>query len=600
MTPYVAPIAEMRFAMAEIAGLAEVAGLPGLEEATADLVQAVLEEAGKFAGEILAPLNTVGDRQGARIVDGKVATPAGWRDAYRAFTEAGWNGLVFDPEWGGQGLPWLVNAAAQEMWHAANMAFGVCPMLTQGAIEAVLFHGSEDQKRLYLPKLISGVWTGTMCLTEPQAGSDLAMVRTRAVPDGERYRITGSKIYISYGDHDLAANIVHLVLARTPDAPEGVKGLSLFVVPKFLPEPDGEPGHANDLRCVSLEHKLGIHGSPTATMAFGDAGGAVGWLVGQENRGLEYMFTMMNMARLSVGLEGVAIAERAYQAAAAYAHERVQGRVVGGQSAGRAAIVGHMDVRRMLLDMKARTEAMRAVAYGCAASLDVAHRHPDPAERARALMRVELLTPIVKGWCTEWGVTVASTGLQVFGGMGYVEETGAAQFLRDARIATIYEGTTGIQANDLVGRKVIRDGGAGIGDLIAVMRDSLGVLPVDGPGPLPAIRASVERAVGSLESAVAWLIEADRLDRRLPLAAAVPFLELAGTVLGGHEMARAAARAEAMFGVADADSFFLQGKLAAALHYALSILPRADALLLAVTEGSQAVLECPETAFDIR
>ena len=378
---YIAPIADMRFVMVELAGLGAVGELPGLEDATPDLVEAVLEEAAKFASNVLAPLNRAGDVDGARLVDGQVLTTPGWKEAYQAFVEAGWNGLVFDPEWGGQGLPWLVNAAVQEMWHASNMSFGLCPLLTQGAIEAILFHGSDAQRQLYLPKLVSGEWTGTMCLTEPQAGSDLSAVKTRAVRSGDNYIITGQKIFITYGDHDLTPNIVHLVLARTPDAPAGVKGISLFVVPKFLPDATGEPGSDNDVRCVSLEHKLGIHGSPTAVLAFGDGPGAIGSLIGEENRGLEYMFTMMNVARLCMGIEGLAIAERAYQQALAFARDRVQGRVIGEPADQRAAIFHHPDVRRMLMSMKARIEAMRAVAYACAAAVDQAHRHPDPAQR---------------------------------------------------------------------------------------------------------------------------------------------------------------------------------------------------------------------------
>ena len=590
MTSYTAPIAEMRFVMTELAGLDAIARLPGLEEASPDLVEAVLEEAGKLAANVLAPLNRAGDLQGVRLENGVVRTTPGWREAYRAFVDGGWNGLVFDPEWGGQGLPWLVNAAVQEMWHAANMSFGLCPMLTQGAIEAILFHGSDAQRQLYLPKLVTGEWTGTMCLTEPQAGSDLAAIKTRAVPEGDHYRLSGQKIFITYGDHDLTPNIVHLVLARTPDAPPGVKGISLFIVPKFLPDAAGEPGPANDVRCVSLEHKLGIHGSPTAVLAFGDGQGAVGWLVGEAHRGLEYMFTMMNMARLSVGLEGLAIAERAYQQALAFAHERVQGRIAGAPAAGKAAIIGHPDVRRMLMGMKARIAAMRALAYGCAAALDRAHRHPDPAVRRAQHALVELLTPIVKGWCTETGVQVASTGVQVHGGMGYIEETGAAQHYRDARIATIYEGTTGIQAADLVGRKVLRDGGGLIGAVIADMRALLPRL-ADRPEPVFAgLRDRLAEGVAALAAAVAWLLEAGGRDPRLPLAAAVPFLELAGTVLGGHELARAALRAQELLAAGQGDPAFLEAKIQTARFYATSILPGAAAGLAAVSEGAEAAL----------
>ncbi len=597
MTSYTAPIADMRFVMTELAGLGAIAELPGLEEATPDLVDAVLKEAGKFAGNVLAPLNRAGDLDGARLENGVVRTTPGWSEAYQAFVEAGWNGLVFDPEWGGQGLPWLVNAAVQEMWHASNMSFGLCPMLTQGAIEAILFHGSDEQKQLYLPKLVPGEWTGSMCLTEPQAGSDLSAVKSRAVSAGDHYRISGQKIFITYGDHDLTPNIVHLVLARTPDAPPGVKGISLFIVPKYLPDADGAPGIANDVRCVSLEHKLGIHGSPTAVLAFGDADGAIGWLVGEENRGLEYMFTMMNMARLSVGLEGVAIAERAYQQALAFALDRVQGRVPGARSDQRAPIFHHLDVRRMLMSMKARIEAMRAVAYGCAAALDQAHRHPDPAQRRRQHALVELLTPIVKGWSTEWGIQIASTGVQVHGGMGYVEETGAAQHYRDARIATIYEGTTGIQATDFVGRKILRDGGVTIRRVIEAMQALDAPLAAQAAESFPALRSGLAEAVSELETAVTWLLEVGKRDPSLPLAAAVPFLELAGTVLGGFELVRAALRAQTMLAEGTGDPVFLAAKINTARFYVASVLPNAAALTRSVVEGAAVTAALPDSAF---
>ena len=597
MTSYTAPIADMRFVMTELAGLGAIAELPGLEEATPDLVDAVLKEAGKFAGNVLAPLNRAGDLEGARRETGVGRPTPGWSEAYQAFVEAGWNGLVFDPEWGGQGLPWLVNAAVQEMWHASNMSFGLCPMLTQGAIEAILFHGSDEQKQLYLPKLVPGEWTGSMCLTEPQAGSDLSAVKSRAVSAGDHYRISGQKIFITYGDHDLTPNIVHLVLARTPDAPPGVKGISLFIVPKYLPDADGAPGIANDVRCVSLEHKLGIHGSPTAVLAFGDADGAIGWLVGEENRGLEYMFTMMNMARLSVGLEGVAIAERAYQQALAFALDRVQGRVPGARSDQRAPIFHHLDVRRMLMSMKARIEAMRAVAYGCAAALDQAHRHPDPAQRRRQHALVELLTPIVKGWSTEWGIQIASTGVQVHGGMGYVEETGAAQHYRDARIATIYEGTTGIQATDFVGRKILRDGGVTIRRVIEAMQALDAPLAAQAAESFPALRSGLAEAVSELETAVTWLLEVGKRDPSLPLAAAVPFLELAGTVLGGFELVRAALRAQTMLAEGTGDPVFLAAKINTARFYVASVLPNAAALTRSVVEGAAVTAALPDSAF---
>jgi len=463
MSTYTAPLKDMRFVLTELARLAEIGRLPGYEEATPDTVDAILEEAAKFAAGVLDPINRTGDREGSTWKDGSVTTPKGFREAYRQYVEGGWGALPCDPARGGQGLPKLVATAVEEMFTAANMSFALCPLLTQGAIHALELAGSDELKDVYLGKMIEGTWTGTMNLTEPQAGSDLALVRTKAVRDGGRYRITGQKIFITYGDHDMAENIVHLVLARTPDGPPGVKGISLFIVPKFLVNPDGTLGDRNAVRCVSIEHKLGIHASPTAVLAFDDA---EGYLVGAENQGLAYMFVMMNEARFSVGLEGLAVAERAFQRAVAYANERVQGRdpVAGGKA---VPIIRHPDVRRMLLLMKSQTEAMRALAYVVAAAMDLAQRSPDEAERRRHQAFVELMIPVVKGWCTETGIEVASLGVQVHGGMGFIEETGAAQYLRDARITSIFEGTTGIQANDLVGRKIARDGGAAARALLA-------------------------------------------------------------------------------------------------------------------------------------
>src|SRR5438874_2089258 len=463
----------MQFVMNDLAGLEQVGKLPGCEDATPDTVAAILAEAAKFATEVLDPLNAVGDREGARrLDDGSVKTPTGFKDAYLQYCANGWNGLTKSPEFGGQGLPQLVATAVEEMWHAANMAFDLCPLLTQGAIEAIELCGTPEQKERYLPKMVSGEWAGTMNLTESQAGSDLAAVRTRAVPQADgSFKLYGQKIFITYGEHDYTENIIHLVLARTPTAPEGVKGISLFIVPKFLINADGSLGARNDVQCVSIEHKLGNHASPNAVLAYGDHGGAVGYLVGQENRGLEYMFIMMNQARFSVGLEGVGLAERAYQRAAAYAKERVQGRAVGeGQGAKGATIIQHPDVRRMLMSMKAATEAMRAIAYVTAAALDNARAQPETDVRKRHQAFVDLMIPIVKGWCTETAQEIAYTGVQVHGGMGFIEETGAAQHYRDARIITIYEGTTGIQANDLIGRKTARDGGKTAAMVIAEMQ----------------------------------------------------------------------------------------------------------------------------------
>jgi alkylation response protein AidB-like acyl-CoA dehydrogenase len=446
MSSYQAPLKDMRFALNHLAGLADVAKLPGYEEATPETVDAILEEASKFASEVLDPINFSGDREGSKWSDGEVRTPKGFRDAYKKFCEGGWNALPFEAEWGGQGLPKLVSTPVQEMWKSSNLSFSLCPLLTQGAIEALLLRGSDSVKQTYLPNMVEGKWTGTMNLTEPQAGSDLSLVKTRAERAGDHYLISGQKIFITYGEHDMAENIVHLVLARTPDAPAGTKGISLFVVPKFI------GAKRNAAKCASIEHKLGIHASPTAVMVYEKA---VGDLVGEENRGLEYMFIMMNAARFAVGLEGVAIAERAFQRALAFARERVQGRDLAG-SPGAVPIIRHPDVRRMLMLMKSQAEAMRALAYTTAAAMDVAAKTESKTHQAF----VDLMIPVVKGWCTETGIEVASLGVQVHGGMGFVEETGAAQYLRDARITTIYEGTTGIQAMDLVGRKIAREGGA--------------------------------------------------------------------------------------------------------------------------------------------
>ena len=458
---YAPPLRDMLFAMKELGGLDAVLAQPGNEEVTGELVEAILDEAAKFASNVLAPINAQGDTQGCRWNNGVVTTADGFKQAYAGFCETGWNGMPAGTEFGGQGMPTLVSTAVLEMWKASNMAFSLCQMLTLGAVEAITHHARDELKQRYLPAMVEGRWTGTMNITEPQAGSDLAAIRTRAVPEGDHYRISGTKIFITWGEHDMAQNIIHLVLARLPDAPAGVKGISLFLCPKFLVNADGSLGERNDLVCASIEHKMGIHGSATAVMAFGEGAGAIGWLVGEPNQGLACMFTMMNHARLNVGLEGVAISERAYQQARQYALDRVQGKTLGREGAPSATIIGHPDVRRMLMDMKARVEAMRALAYYTAGQMDRAHGHKDSATRQRAQTLVDLLIPVVKGWCTDSALGITSDGVQVHGGMGFIEETGASQHLRDARITTIYEGTTGIQANDLIGRKLARDGGAG-------------------------------------------------------------------------------------------------------------------------------------------
>jgi len=598
MSDYHAPLADMRFVLNELAGLERVAALPGYEEATVDVADAILEEAAKFANEVMSPLNTVGDREGSiRRDDGSVVTPPGFKDAYHQFCENGWNGLTKDTEFGGQGLPVLLGTAVEEMWHAANLAFNLCAMLTQGAIESIELAGSPELKQKFLPKMVAGTWSGTMNLTEPQAGSDLAAVRTKAVPQGDgTYKLYGSKIFITYGEQDYTENIIHLVLARTPDAPEGVKGISLFVVPKVNVNADGSLGTRNDVVCASLEHKLGIHASPTAVLAYGDHGGAAGYLVGEESRGLEYMFIMMNLARFSVGLEGVGISERAYQRAVAYARERVQGRPVGAGAKG-APIIEHPDIRRMLMTMRANVEAMRAVAYVVAAAHDHAIRHPDQDARKQHQAFVDFMIPIVKGWCTETAQQVASLGVQVHGGMGFIEETGAAQHYRDARITTIYEGTTGIQANDLIGRKTARDGGAAARAIAAEIEKVAAEL-ADHPNPdLDAIGTQLKRAVVAVRKAVDWVVPAYGANTRVAHAGAVPYLELWGIVAGGWQLGRAALVAAGHLKQGTGDARFLSAKIQTARFYADTMLPRAAALSHTITEGGESALALPAEQF---
>jgi alkylation response protein AidB-like acyl-CoA dehydrogenase len=592
---YAAPLDDMRFVLSYLAGLPEIATFPGFEEADPELVDAILTEAARFAAEVLAPLNATGDRQGCRWDGGKVATPDGFPEAYRQFIEAGWHAMPASPDIGGQGLPALVSSAVAEMWKSANLAFSLCQMLTMGAVQALAHHASDELKQRFLPKLVAGEWTGTMNLTEPQAGSDLSAIRARAGPDGDHYRLFGSKIFITWGEHDVAENIIHLVLARLPDAPPGTRGISLFAAPKFLVNPDGSLGSRNDLVCASIEHKLGIHGSPTAVMSYGDKEGAIAYLVGQPNRGLEYMFTMMNHARLLVGLEGVAISEAAYQKAVEYARNRVQGKPIG--SAERAPIIQHPDVRRMLMDMKARTEAMRALAYCTAACMDRAQHHPDAAERARNNGRVELLTPVVKGWCSESSIMIASNGIQVHGGMGYVEETGAAQHLRDARITTIYEGTTGIQANDLIGRKLARDKGVNAGALIRDMKAELEALASTNDTDLAAIRSGLRAALRAFEEATSWMLAHYESDPREAAAGAVPYLRLIGAVTGGWLMARAARIARDLLASGEESAAFLRAKIATARFYAEHVLPEAETSRDEITVGAASTLALEEALF---
>ena len=609
---YTAPLKDMLFVMNELAGLEAIAALPGFEDATLDTAQAVLEENARFCQEVVAPLNWAGDVAPSSWKDGVVTTTRGFKEAFRSYGEAGWQGVQHDVEYGGQGLPKLIATPCIEMLNAASLSFALCPLLTDGAIEALMTAGSDAQKSKYLANLIAAKWTGTMNLTEPQAGSDLAQVRTRAVPRGDgTYRVFGQKIYITYGDHDMAENIVHLVLARTPDAPEGVKGISLFTVPKTLVNEDGSLGARNDVYCASIEHKLGIKASPTAVLLFGDGhfvtndgsgdgeAGAIGELVGEENRGLEYMFIMMNAARFQVGMQGIAVADRAYQQAVSYAKDRVQSRDVAGSS-GPVTIIHHPDVRRMLMTMRSQIEAARAIAYVTAAAYDTAHHHPDVAVRKHNQAFYEYLVPVVKGWSTELSIEVASLGVQVHGGMGFIEETGAAQHYRDARILTIYEGTTAIQANDLVGRKTMRDGGAFAKSLVARVRSTAGELASSKSShadTLAAIARRLDEGATALEDVIDFIVTRAKGDIQGVFAGSVPYLELAGIVLGGWQMARAADIASAQLDAGNGEAEFLRAKVATARFFADHRLSRAVGLRAGIVEGSAAVMALEEAQF---
>lgn len=581
MSSYAAPLRDLRFVLEELLEHRSLR-LPAYQELSEDLVTAILDEAARLAGEVWAPLNRCGDEQGCRLVEGEVRTPAGFAEAYRAFVEGGWNGIGSDPAHGGQGLPEVVASAVQEMWQAANMALALCPLLTAGAVEALAQHGSEALKARYLEKLINGEWTGTMNLTEPQAGSDLSVVRTRAVPEGEHYRLSGQKIFITWGEHDCADNIIHLVLARLPDAAEGNRGISLFLVPKFLVDEQGRLGERNDVSCVSLEHKLGIHGSPTCVLSFGEHDGAIGYLVGEPGRGLQHMFTMMNAARHKVGIQGIGVAERAYQQAHAYAAERVQGRTSEARGGRPVVLSEHYDVRRMLLSMRARLEALRALALLSASEMDRARHASTADERQRAQQRVDLYTPVVKAFSTDQAVDIASLGIQVHGGMGYIEETGAAQHLRDARIAPIYEGTNGIQALDLAGRKIYRDGGtalSGVLDEVAACADAL-----TADAELAELGVSLHQGVVDLRRAVAIVLargdDAERGSDALQ-ALATPLLALTGHVLCAWQMGRAALIAQAALANGDDDAFYC-AKLVSADFVVRQWLPMGRAQLAAI------------------
>jgi len=596
---YRAPVKDLRFVLDELLGVDLLRACPEFAEYSSETADAVLGEAARFAEVVLDPLCKSGDRQGAAWTPDGVTMPEGYKDAYRQFCENGWPALRSKAEFGGQNVPAMLGTAVEELWAASNLAFKLCPMLTQGAIEAIQHFGSPQQKQLYLPKMVSGEWTGTMNLTEPQAGSDLAQVRTHATPNGPNYRLYGQKIFITYGEHDLAENIVHMVLARIDGAPPGVRGISLFIVPKFWVNADGVPGARNDVNCASIEHKLGIHASPTCVMMYGENEGALGLLVGEPNRGLEYMFVMMNAARLSVGLEGYAQGERAFQQAAEWARTRVQGkppvplaRISGsasmGTSSSPAPIIGHPDVKRMLLGMKSTVEACRALALYAAQQLDIGAAHPDDAVRTAHQLRGDLLIPIVKGFCTESGIEVASVGIQVHGGMGYIEETGAAQTLRDVRITSIYEGTTGIQSNDLMGRKFGRDRGAAMLAFIDEMETSLAALAPLHASALQA-RSAAQDALGRLRKTSESLLKSLASAPDRAMAVSVPFLRFCGLTIGGWLMARAADIAAQRLVGGTSDRQFFEAKLASALFYASQVLPQVLTLEHICTQGSEAV-----------
>ena len=597
---YVAPLKDMLFNLEHLAGIDQVAQLPGFEDAGLETAQAVLEECAKLTQGVVAPLNRPGDVAPSSWSEGVVTTSEGFKDAFRQYAEGGWQGLQHPVEWGGQGLPKTIGAACLEMLNSANLSFALCPLLTDGAIEALLTAGSDALKATYLEKLVTGAWTGTMNLTEPQAGSDLALVRTRAEPQADNtYKVFGTKIFITYGEHDMAENIVHLVLARVAGAPEGVKGISLFVVPKYLVNADGSLGARNDVQCVSIEHKMGIKASPTAVLQFGDGladsvaqsggAGAVGYLVGEENRGLEYMFIMMNAARYGVGVQGVAIADRAYQQAAAFAKERVQSRPVDGSAKASVAIIHHPDVRRMLMTMRASVEGCRALAATAAASYDLAHHHPDAEQRAQHAALYEFMVPLVKGYSTEMSQEVTSLGVQVHGGMGYIEETGAAQHYRDARILTIYEGTTAIQANDLVGRKTVRDGGQTARTLAARIEDTEQQLQASGTPAALSVAHALQRARLAFLEVVDFLLVHAKSRPNAAYAGSVPYLMLAGNLMAGWQLGRALCVAEQLLPTGQ-DGRFLQAKIATSHFYAEHILVRTLALRDSVLGGSDSVM----------
>jgi 3-(methylthio)propanoyl-CoA dehydrogenase len=594
---YKAPLKDMLFAIKHIANIDAVSKIPGFEDAGYDTAEAVLEECAKFNEGVLAPLNWAGDINPSSFKDGKVTTTPGFKEAYKQYAEGGWQGLQHPVAYGGQGLPKTIGAACGEMLNSANMSFALCPLLSDGAIEALLTAGSDELKATYLENLVSGKWTGTMNLTEPQAGSDLAMVRTKADPQADgTYKVFGTKIYITYGEHDMAENLVHLVLARVVGAPEGVKGISLFVVPKFMVNKDGSLGARNDVHCVSIEHKMGIKASPTAVLQYGDHGGAVGYLVGQENRGLEYMFIMMNAARYAVGMQGIAIAERAYQKAVGYAKDRVQSRPVDGSIAASAPIIHHPDVKRMLMTMRAYTEGCRAMAAGAAAAYDAAHHHPDADVRKQNAAFYEFMVPLVKGYSTEMSLEVTSLGVQVHGGMGFIEETGAAQYYRDAKILTIYEGTTAIQANDLVGRKTARDGGTTAKAIVAQIEATEKELAKRASVQGLAVLKRLTSARKALIDVIDFVAGNTKAAPNAVFAGSVPYLMLAGNVFAGWQMARSLLAAEDCLAAGE-DVAFMQAKIVTARFYADHMLSKAPGVRDSIVEGADCVTALALEAF---
>ncbi len=594
---YTAPLKDMLFNMTHLAGLEQVAQIPGFEEAGLETAQAVLEECAKLNESVVAPLNWEGDKTPSWFKDGAVQTTPGFKQAFRQYAEGGWQGLQHPVEFGGQGLPKTIGAACSEILNAANMSFALCPLLTDGAIEALLTAGSPELQATYLPKMIAGQWTGTMNLTEPQAGSDLSLVRSRAEPQPDgTYKIFGTKIYITYGEHDMAENIVHLVLARVQGAPEGVKGISLFVVPKFMVNADGSLGARNDVHCVSIEHKMGIKASPTAVLQYGDHGGAVGYLVGEENRGLEYMFIMMNAARYAVGVQGIAVADRAYQKAVQYAKDRVQSRPVDGSMNTSAPIIHHPDVKRMLMTMRASTEGCRAMASVAAAAYDAAHHHPDAETRQQNAAFYEFLVPLVKGYSTEMSLEVTSLGVQVHGGMGFIEETGAAQYYRDAKILTIYEGTTAIQANDLVGRKTARDGGRTAKAIAAQIEATEAELLRCGNPHASAVAQRLKAARLAFLDVVDFVVAQAKTDPNAVFAGSVPYLMLAGNLMAGWQLGRALLAADAALTRAE-DVPFMQAKVVTARFYADHLLSRAPGVRDSIVQGAAGVTEMALEAF---